>query len=164
MTIALRWTPEQLDEFLKRRKTHVGPQPSRLERVTPMLGVDIDAIHRKLELGGERESKIERRFTQQLTDAGVTGYQRNYFFLPDRELELDYAWTAPRIAVEVQGMAHRIKGKFTRDIEKRALALLAGWRVLEVDGKSIRDGRAIAWLKQLLEGDAVGQVCRRDGA
>lgn len=25
-----------------------------------------------------------------------------------------------------------------------------GWRVLEVDGKSIRDGRAIEWTKQLL--------------
>jgi hypothetical protein len=47
-------------------------------------------------------------------------------------------------------MAHRIKGKFKRDIEKRALAMLAGWRVLEVDGAAIKDGRAIAWTKRLL--------------
>jgi hypothetical protein len=47
-------------------------------------------------------------------------------------------------------MAHRIKGKFKRDIEKRALALLAGWRVLEVGGDEVRSGRALVWLRELL--------------
>jgi hypothetical protein len=56
------------------------------------------------------------------------------------------------VAVEIQGMAHRIKGKFKRDIEKRALALLAGWKLLELDGASVRDGRGIEWLRQLLSG------------
>lgn len=140
-----RWTQEQLDSFLKRRKTHTGPQPAHLQReeLAQLKGVDIDAVHQK-------ESKIERRFAQQLFDAGLSGYQRNYFFLAERDFELDFAWPDRRTAIEVQGMAHRIKGKFIRDIEKRALAILAGWRVLEVDGKSIRDGRAIEWTKRLL--------------
>lgn len=117
-----------------------------------MRGVDIDAVHKKAEQKGPppAESKIERRFAQQLADAGIAGYQRNYFFMAERDFELDFAWAPIKVAVEVQGMAHRIKGKFKRDIEKRALAMLSGWRVLEVDGASIKDGRAIEWTRRLL--------------
>ena len=97
------------------------------------------------------ESKIERRFAQQLADAGIAGYQRNYFFLPDREFELDFAWPPVKIAVEVQGMSHRIKGKWKADIEKRALAMLAGWRVLEIDGDAIRSGRGVEWLREMFK-------------
>ena len=97
------------------------------------------------------ESKLERRFAQQLFDAGLKTNQRNYFFLPDRDFELDFAWPTKKVAVEIQGMSHRIKGKFKRDIEKRALAMLAGWRVLELDGDSIRSGRGLEWLKELLK-------------
>jgi len=99
-------------------------------------------------------SKIERRLAQQIDEAqfppSLPPPQRNYFFLNDRDLEFDFAFPSVMVAVEVQGMAHRIKGKFQRDIEKRALAQLAGWRVLEVDGASIRSGKAIGWLKELL--------------
>lgn len=125
--MSMRWTEEQYAHHLRTRErlTISVPQP-------------------------EKVSKLERRFEQQLTDAGISGYQRNYFFLPDRDLELDFTWAPARVAVEVQGMAHRIKDKFKRDIEKRALAMIAGWRVLEVDGSSIKDGRAIAWLQKLL--------------
>lgn len=130
MPNAVRWTPEQLQEWQQRQ---AKPKPAE-KPANP----------------APKESKLERRLVQQLTDAGIHGWQRNYFFLGDRDLELDFAWPETRLAVEVQGMAHRIKGKFQRDIEKRALALLAGWRVLEVDGSAIRDGRALKWLKLLL--------------
>ena len=147
---AIRWSPEQLAEYERRRTPHTGPQPARLEREASrhMRGVDIDAIHRL-----QPPSKLERRFDQQIEEAGLPPPKRNWFFLNGRDFELDRAWPAKKVAVEVQGMAHRIKGKFQRDIEKRALALLAGWRVLEVDGKSIRDGRAIEWAKRLVIGE-----------
>lgn len=130
----LRWTQEQYDEFLRRGRAlptlaHVEPVRARQP---------------------PQESKLERRFVQQLTDAGITGWQRNYLFLPDRDFELDFAWSQRKVAVEVQGMAHRIKRQFKADIEKKALAMLAGWRVLEVDGAAIRDGRALKWTQQLL--------------
>ncbi len=98
-----------------------------------------------------KESKLERRFSQQLTDnPDIAPHQRNYFFLPDRDLELDFAWAPIKVAVEVQGMAHRVKAMFKRDIEKRALALIAGWMVLEVGGDEIRSGQAITWLRQVM--------------
>jgi very-short-patch-repair endonuclease len=130
----MRWTEDDLKAFAARHKA--------------FKGVDIDAVHKKRET--PQESKLERRFVQQLYEAGINGYLRGYFFLEDRDFELDFAWPQIRAAVEVQGMAHRIKGKFKRDIEKRALAMFAGWRVLEVDGESIRSGRAIEWTRKLL--------------
>ncbi len=137
MSNGIRWTPEQLAEFQRRgtvRTNRMGGSEPEKKRDMP------------------KESKLERRFDQQLEEAGLPIPRRNWFFLNGRDFELDRAWPAQKIAVEIQGMAHRIKGKFKRDIEKRALAMLSGWRVLEVDGASIRDGRAIAWTKQLLKG------------
>jgi very-short-patch-repair endonuclease len=128
---SVRWTPEQLQEWQQRQ---AKPKPAE-KPANP----------------APKESKLERRFIQQLTDAGITGWQRNYFFLSDRDLEFDFAWPGARVAVEVQGMAHRIKANFQRDIRKRALALLAGWRVLEVDGSAIKSGEAMEWLKQLVK-------------
>lgn len=130
---SLRWTPEQLEQYRKRHEP-------RLQIDEPIVLVTQPKV-----------SKLERRFSQQLADnPDLPAHQRNYFFLPDRDLELDYAWPLVKVAVEVQGQAHRIKGKFKRDIEKRALALLAGWRVLEVGGDEVRSGRALEWLRQLL--------------
>lgn len=97
------------------------------------------------------ESKLEIRFAQQLATYGLINYQRNFFFLADRNFELDFAFVGPKIAVEIQGMSHRIKGKFKADIEKRALALLAGWKVLELGGDQVRSEQGIKWLLELLQ-------------
>lgn len=132
MTASIRWSPEQLVAYLNKRG--MKPTPTEIKKEV------------------QRESKLERRFDQQIESAGIELPRRNWFFLDGRDYELDRAWPAKKVAVEIQGMAHRIKGKWKRDIEKRALAQLAGWRVLEVDGASIRDGRAIEWTKKLLEG------------
>lgn len=96
------------------------------------------------------DSAIEALFAIQLRIEKAPAHERNYRFMPGRKLEFDFCWPDIRAAVEVQGMVHRIKGRFQADIEKRALAILAGWKVLEVDGQSIRDGRAIGWAMQLL--------------
>lgn len=132
---SIRWTEEQLQNFQRRQ-----------EKITPPIDEPIVIVPTP-----EKVSKLERRFSQQLADnLDIPAHQRNYFFLPDRDLELDFAWPAVKVAVEVQGMAHRIKAKFKRDIEKRALALLEGWRVLEVGGDEVRSGKALEWLRALL--------------
>lgn len=130
---SVRWSPEQLVDYLKKQGMKPAPTAGEVKKEK------------------QKESKLERRFDQQLSESGLPEPRRNWFFLNGRDFELDRAWPAMKCAVEVQGMAHRIKGKFQRDIEKRALAMLSGWTVLEVDGASIRDGRAIEWTKQLLE-------------
>jgi hypothetical protein len=146
MTKGVRWTEEQLRDFQRRL---LQPEPAAKPLKT------------------STESKIERRFAQQLADnPDIPPHQRNYFFLADRDLELDFAWAPLKVAVEVQGMAHRIKGKFMRDLEKRALAMLAGWCVLEVGGDQVRSGLALEWLKILLEirgRDAPSGPCKPGG-
>lgn len=129
----IRWTLEDVTDYQRRRtRKHespaLEPAPQRRE-----------------------PSVLERKYDQQLEEAGLPAPRRDWFFLNDRNFELDRAWPALKVAVEIQGMAHRIKGRFKADIEKKALALLAGWTILEVDGASIRDGRAIAWTKRMLE-------------
>ena len=96
------------------------------------------------------DSAIEAQFAQQARAEGLPQWQRNHVFLPDRRLEFDFAWPAVRFAVEIQGAVHRITGHFHRDAEKHALALLAGWIILPVTGRTIRSGQAIKWAKALL--------------
>ena len=98
-----------------------------------------------------KESELERRFLQQLEQAGLTECCiREYYAINGRDFRLDFAFPSRKIGVEVQGMAHRVKKQFRADIEKRALHLLAGWRVLEVGGAEIKSGKAIEWIKELL--------------
>jgi very-short-patch-repair endonuclease len=101
-------------------------------------------------LEGRPDSAIEGIFAQQLRIEHAPSYLRNYVFLPDRKLELDFAWVKIKFAVEVQGAVHRITERFHGDSEKHALALLAGWTILPVTGRLIRDGRAIGWAMELL--------------
>lgn len=96
-------------------------------------------------------SAIEQRLSQQIEAHGLPVPVRNYFHIKGRDFTLDFAWPARKLGVEVQGMAHRIKGKFRADMEKRALAMLDGWRVLEVGGHEVRHEIAIGWLTKLLE-------------
>ena len=98
----------------------------------------------------EREqSEIEALFEIQIRAAGLPLAKRNVVFLPGRKYEADFCWPDKRLIVSVEGMAHRIKGRFKADIEKHALALIHGWTVLRVDGRSIRSGKAIEWFEQL---------------
>ena len=95
-------------------------------------------------------SQIHIRMRQQIQTAGLPEPVEEYYHIKGRDFRLDFAWPDRKIGLEVQGMAHRIKGKFHADIEKRALAMLDGWRVLEVSGNAVRDERGIGWLKQIL--------------
>ena len=142
MSNSIRWTPEQLADYEKRRRVP--------EKITQDSAPAAPASR----------SRLEERFEQQLNEAGLwpatmdtkQGYVIEYYPVLGRDWRLDFAWAQrrPPVAVEVQGGVHRIKGKHRADIEKRAALMLAGWRVLEIDGATIRDGRALQWLLQLL--------------
>jgi hypothetical protein len=95
-------------------------------------------------------SLIVRRFEQQLSAHGFPAPEREYFAIPGRDFRWDYAWPQLRVLVEIQGAQHRIKKMFKADIEKRALAMLAGWRCLELDRHSISTERSVEWLSALL--------------
>lgn len=96
-------------------------------------------------------SELELMFAKQLTVLGIQPPQREFKFHPNRDWRLDYAWPDRRLAVEVQGMPHRIRERFLSDVEKLAMAQIHGWRVLLVAGQDVRSGRAVSWLVTLWE-------------
>lgn len=142
--LTFRWSEEALAAFRKRQaqwdkdgtvREHICKGPPKPPR--------------PLKRQAER-SRLEVMMEQQLSAAGIKDYVTQHIPLAPRRWRLDFAWPQLKVAIEVQGMVHRIKGKFKRDIEKRAELMLAGWEVLEVDGESINDGMAIYWAKKLL--------------
>ena len=107
-------------------------------------------------------SKIEEMLAQQIAILRLPEPVREYRHIPGRKFRLDFAWPllTPPIGVEVQGQVHRIKARFEADILKRRLGLMAGWRILEVSGKTIRSGDAVQWVAELIMGRVDTPVTR----
>lgn len=99
-------------------------------------------------------SRLEVMFAQQIAALELPAPVQQYpGAVPGRKYRLDFAWPQFRLAVEVQGMVHRIKGRFKADTEKLSLLVVHGWRVLPVSGDDVRSGRAAAWLSTIFEED-----------
>lgn len=96
-------------------------------------------------------SELELIFAKQVTDTHLPAPQREFKFHEERGWRFDYAWPDRKLAVEVQGMPHRIRERFLADVEKLAMAQIYGWRVLLVAGQDVRSGRAVSWLVTLWE-------------
>lgn len=95
-------------------------------------------------------SKLEIQMDYLIELAQLPAPEREALYLVGSRHRLDFCWRDRRIGLEVQGMPHRIKGRFKADLAKRAAGLLQGWHILEVGADEIRNGQAIVWLEQLL--------------
>lgn len=138
----IRMTPEAFEAHQARVKP---PQAAAAKPVA------VDARSKNQIKVARTQSNLEAMLEFDIEKSGLPAAKRNYRFHGTRKWELDFAWPDRKLAVEVQGMAHRIKARFEADVEKRYHALEAGWTVLEVSGKTIRDGRAITWLENLFK-------------
>ncbi len=96
-------------------------------------------------------SRLERMMVQQLTLTKAPDYIREHRFDTERKWRFDFAWPVMKIAIEVEGGVHRIKGRFKGDIEKYNEAMLQGWSVIRVAQDEIKGGLAIAWLERLIK-------------
>ncbi len=73
-------------------------------------------------------SEAERTFARLLTRAGITGWKANH---PVAGYEVDFAFTGPKIAIEIDGLAfHSDADDFQRDRIRQNVITLAGWQVL----------------------------------
>lgn len=103
-------------------------------------------------------STLEQELAWQIWVTKLPQPEREYRFAPPRRFELDFAYPAQKIGIEVNG-AIWVQGRHTRgtgassDAEKLSLAAIHGWRILVVVGEHIRDGRAIKWIEQALAGN-----------
>jgi hypothetical protein len=117
------------------------------------------------------KSALEQELALLLQAVGIIPWGRNVRkgFIPSRRLEADFLWRFPSgsqfrgLAVEVQGgvwfqkststgfkKGHAHPASIERDCEKVCLAQLAGWIILPVTEKMIRDGRAVKWIEEIL--------------
>ena len=90
----------------------------------------------------------ENEFAWQLDQARIA-YLREVQFLMARKFRFDFV-IEPKIAVEIDGAVHRIKGRFNGDREKGNLAVLHGWRVLHFSPAQVRSGDALALTRLVL--------------
>jgi very-short-patch-repair endonuclease len=87
------------------------------------------------------EAESERRLQRLLEQAGIMGWQANMpMTVRGRRLRPDIAFPAARLAVEVDGWAfHRTREQRQADMEKDALLVSAGWRVLRFSWDDVVD-------------------------
>lgn len=150
--MTIRWTPEQYEAW----KKTTGQEPSRVA-----LAADPPAMNAGAALSAKRERSsaapdIEAALVVELLRAGLGGFERNYRFDPRRRWEMDFAWPAARVAIEVQGGLHsrgahvRPEG-YTRDARKARRALLMDWKVFPCTAACVRDGSIVADVETALE-------------
>lgn len=88
-------------------------------------------------------------------DEGLPGLCLEYQHIPDRKFRLDLAWPLYRVGIEVQGGiwikgAHSTGTGIKRDMEKRNLQVLYGWRVLEVEPQDLCTVETAKMVKTLI--------------
>jgi len=69
--------------------------------------------------------------------------QREFIFCPGRKWKFDFCFPLLRLAIELEGGVHRIKGRFAGDVEKYNKATLMGWKLLRYTKEMVIAGTAI---------------------
>lgn len=116
-----------------------------------------DQLAALLRLTGVPPPVREHRFGAELAGGAGRGLRERLARQGLRDWRFDLAWPAARLAVEVDGGGwtggrHARGAGIEADCEKLSSAVAAGWRVLRVTPRQVRDGRAVAWVEQALAG------------
>ena len=110
-----------------------------------------------------RRSQAEAELGFHLANSATFFFTREYRWHPTRKWRSDFAiWRGeptgemPRLLVEIEGVRWDKPGRHQRaegmekDCEKYAEALLAGYRVLRVTPRMVRDGRALQFIERAM--------------
>lgn len=131
MTNAIRLTPEQFNAHQARVKGAApAPEP-------------------KAEKPATRSSDYETWLANQLEASGLPAPACQFRWLDERLYVADLAY--PPLLIEIDGAAHRIKGRFLDDIEKNQQALLNGYYLLRIATSQVRSGKAVEIVRRALE-------------
>ena len=96
-------------------------------------------------------SEIEETFKIQIDQLHLAPYEREYAFDETRGWQFDFAWPAQRVAVEIEGYAHRGSEKrFREDTAKYNAAACLGWTLLRFTRRAINDWSAAEYVKAAL--------------
>jgi len=94
------------------------------------------------------KSEAEILFAKHLEELGVR-FERETPVCAGRKWRLDFTLAKWSVAVEIDGYFRGRHGAgWGADNEKRNTATMMGWRVLTFSTNEVKDGRAIAFLKE----------------
>lgn len=115
----------------------------------------VQVLTARTRIQNESEAGMADVLTAFLIAAALPLPVPDYRFAPPRRWRFDYAWPALRLALEIEGGiwtdGRHVRGRgYERDCEKYNAAALAGWRVLRVTPRMMRDGRALQLLTAVL--------------
>lgn len=100
----------------------------------------------------------EDRLAMQLNEAGVH-LERQYAWLKGRKYRADFASPQHNLIIELDGAAHRIKGRFRSDILKSQDALLNGFWLLRIASDQVRMNSAVPIIKAAMAAITAGKAC-----
>lgn len=111
----------------------------------------------------ETRSELERSFVALCRDSNLPPPAVNTVV---EGLEVDATWRQARLVVELDGYTfHRTRGAFERDRDRDARLLLAGYQVLRVTARRLRDDpdSVVATIRRLLGAASPVAPARRPG-
>lgn len=131
----MRLTKAQFDVIQNRLK---GGKKGKEARIRAALDPDIGKI------------SYERVLFHQIVEAGLPEPTREHRFWPERKFRFDLAYPDRKIAIEIDSMVHRTKGRFVSDVVKYREAAIQGWCVLRFLPKEVRSGAALDDIKRVV--------------
>ncbi len=99
---------------------------------------------------------LEQLFHVQLLAYKIKGFEREYYFHPERKWRFDFAHEGYRIAVELQGgifgkkSGHNSGVGIRNGMEKLNEAQRLGWRVFQFYVDDVKSGAGILYLQKVL--------------
>lgn len=122
-----------------------------------MTPADAAAHQRKVKGGAIEKPKpaskpskdYETWLSNQLEASGLGKPAHQFRWLDDRQYRADLAY--PPLLIEIDGAAHRIKGRFMDDILKNQEAIFNGFYLLRIATAQVRNGTAVGIVRRALE-------------
>lgn len=127
-----------------RFKTIADLPPWHRRRLAAVVDANISRV-RKIVQAHKQKFNYEARLVQDLVLGGLPAPRTQYRWHPDRKFRADISYPDVRLLIEIDGAAHRIKGRFHDDILKSQEAVLQGWTLLRIATSQVRDGSAV-WI------------------
>lgn len=100
-------------------------------------------------------SRLEAALALQIRAAGLSPPVPQMRPIAGRKFRADFGWPGARLLVEVQGGIwtlgrHNRGSGYEQDCARLNELTLAGWRVLYVTERHIREGDALRWIERAL--------------
>lgn len=107
----------------------------------------------------DTETPAKTEFGEWLRKVSPYPIETEYCGIPDRLFRFDWAIPALMVAFEYDGInakAHASANGVFRDSEKGNLAQLAGWILIRVNARSLREGNGYTMAERAIELRAIG--------